>query len=276
MSRLIVTGCSFTNHLLLSWPVFLSNNYDRVYNFGKSGAGNEYIFHSILEADYLLNIDETDTVIVQWSGLFRFDKITSLDGGINYFWETRGDCSHYPIEKFERLQEFVNETGYMYKACSYMGHIYRYLKSKKVKFLFTFLYSYQIPEMKDLLFEIKDCLFLPSGIANHIKSNRGENLQYWGAHPSPGEHYKLSQLIGGELGISINSLDDAYEFDRLIKSENNLINNIQIIQGDIELFQKCVNIQNWISDGVHIEYWEYRPHTLDNIKKLLMKIFENK
>jgi len=275
MSRLIVTGCSFTNHLLITWPVFLSSSYDCVYNFGTSGAGNEYIFHSVLEADQQLNINENDTVIVQWSGLFRFDKIVSYDSR-NYFWETRGDWSHYPVKKFENLQEFLNEPAYIYRACNYILHMYKFLKLKKVKFLFTFLYSYQIPEMKDLLFEIEDCLFLTSGISDYIKSTRGENLQYWGAHPAPSEHYKLAQRIGDELGINVDTLDDIYEFDKLIGSENNLIDNIQKIQGNADLFRECVNIQDWISNNVKIQSWNYHPHTLDNIKKLLMKIFENK
>ena len=80
--KLLVSGCSFTEHTIESdgierrWCHYVADKlgYDLV-NLGKSGAGNEYIFSSLF--DYIEN-DPTDIglVIAAWSKSSRRDYQT--------------------------------------------------------------------------------------------------------------------------------------------------------------------------------------------------------
>ena len=94
MSRLIVSGCSFTNFWYPTWAWFLSSAYDETYNYGQSGAGNEYIYHSIVDADTDLQLNKDDTVVIAWSGYYRFDRFIEFKTRTG--WATNGDWSYDP------------------------------------------------------------------------------------------------------------------------------------------------------------------------------------
>jgi hypothetical protein len=69
MTRLFTFGCSFTNYRWSTWADCLAPEFDYFENWGQSGAGNHYIFNSMMEADQRHQFDEGDTVIVCWTNV---------------------------------------------------------------------------------------------------------------------------------------------------------------------------------------------------------------
>jgi hypothetical protein len=63
MSRLFTFGCSFTNYRWSTWADILAPEFGEFYNWGQRGAGNHFIFNSVMEADQQNNFKDGDTVI---------------------------------------------------------------------------------------------------------------------------------------------------------------------------------------------------------------------
>lgn len=73
--RLFAFGCSFTGHSWPTWANILGYEYDiLLYNYGRGGAGNQYIFNSLMQADSFSNFTENDLVIITWTNVSREDR----------------------------------------------------------------------------------------------------------------------------------------------------------------------------------------------------------
>lgn len=77
--RLFTFGCSFTSYVWMTWANLLGYEFGhkfntKFYNFGRAGAGNDYIKNMVSQADQCYNFDENDLVIVCWSGITREDR----------------------------------------------------------------------------------------------------------------------------------------------------------------------------------------------------------
>ena len=88
MKKLIVSGCSYTDKNWYSdfypeldtswpkWPELLGKKLNmEVVNLGKSGAGNEYIYHSLLDYVCSTPTEQIGLVIPAWT-------IASQQGGV--------------------------------------------------------------------------------------------------------------------------------------------------------------------------------------------------
>jgi hypothetical protein len=88
MKRLFTFGCSFTKWTWPTWADILAKNqsYDLYENWGQSGAGNLFIFNSIIECNLRHKFTKNDTVRVMWSTTHRMDHYRDqkwkLCGGI--------------------------------------------------------------------------------------------------------------------------------------------------------------------------------------------------
>lgn len=227
MSRLIVSGCSFTNFWYPTWAWFLGSAYNETYNYGQSGAGNEYIYHSIVDADTDLQLNKDDTVVIAWSGYYRFDRFKKFDECIK--WATAGDWSHDP--NFKTLEQFVNDEGWIRKSVNCIAATARYLKSKNIKYVFTSLYDLNIkfgntvhadPYVVKLLADIKNDNFIyPEGLCNLVLNHREQNkTETVGGHPNLSEHQLLASGIAAKLGVTID-IHDLQKYDTLINSPKN-------------------------------------------------------
>ena len=228
MSRLIVSGCSFTNYFHPTWAWFLSSAYDETYNYGQSGAGNEYIYHSIVDADTDLHLNKDDTVVIAWSGYYRFDRFVEFDECIK--WRTNGDWSHDP--NFKTLEQFVNDAGWIRKSLNYITATARYFKSKNIKYVFTSLYDLNIkfsnkvhtdPYVVKLLADIKNDNFIyPEGLSSFVFKHREQTKSAaFGAHPNLVEHQLLASGIAAKLGVTIDIHTDLQQYDNLINLPKN-------------------------------------------------------
>jgi hypothetical protein len=72
-SRLFTFGCSFTRYHYPTWADIVGKNFLEFQNWGRAGAGNNFILNSLNECDLRNNIGTNDTVIIMWSGLSRID-----------------------------------------------------------------------------------------------------------------------------------------------------------------------------------------------------------
>ena len=84
MRRFFAFGCSLTYYLWPTWADLIASDYDEYYNQGFYGRGNQYIMHSVFEADSLKQFTAEDTVMVMLTGFTRSDSY--VDGE----WKHRG------------------------------------------------------------------------------------------------------------------------------------------------------------------------------------------
>jgi hypothetical protein len=80
--RLFTFGCSFTNYHWPTWADILGKEFSYYENWGKVGAGNQYIFNSVVECNLRNKFTKNDTVIIMWTQTSREDRY------INHKWES--------------------------------------------------------------------------------------------------------------------------------------------------------------------------------------------
>lgn len=287
MSRLIVSGCSFTNYWHPTWAWFMSSAYDETYNYGQSGAGNEYIYHSIIDADTDLELNENDTVVIAWSGYSRFDQFRQSQD--EQWWYTSGDWIHNP--EFKSLEQFVSEDGWARKSVNYIAATARYLKSKNIKYVFTSLYDLRARStgsgsivqtdtyIVKLLADIYDDTFIfPRGLVSQMFTQRRDsNSQVHGGHPNLSEHQLFAIDIAFKLGISIVSHTDLERYDSVIDTI------ISSNSADLKTFGKALPLMNERgtaliltkprSECIPATTEKYYRNSLDEYKKLITELF---
>ena len=72
--RFFAFGCSFTSHIWPTWADIIGREIPYYENWGKGGAGNQYIFNSIVECNRRHQFNEDDLVIVMWTSCSREDR----------------------------------------------------------------------------------------------------------------------------------------------------------------------------------------------------------
>ena len=72
--RFFAFGCSFTNYLWPTWADIIAHKIPHYENWGKGGAGNQFIFNSIIECNRRNKFNEDDLVIVMWTSCSREDR----------------------------------------------------------------------------------------------------------------------------------------------------------------------------------------------------------
>ena len=72
--RFFAFGCSFTHYLWPTWADIIGQNIPYYENWGMGGAGNQFIFNSIIECNRRNRFNEDDLVIVMWTSCSREDR----------------------------------------------------------------------------------------------------------------------------------------------------------------------------------------------------------
>ena len=114
MSRLFAFGCSFTNYRWSTWADCLAPEFDSFENWGQGGAGNHYIFNSVMECDQRNKFGPNDTVVVCWSGIHRDDWY------VKGKWQTLGHVYSCPIYNPEYLKTHVDDRGYLIRDFAFV------------------------------------------------------------------------------------------------------------------------------------------------------------
>jgi hypothetical protein len=72
--RFFAFGCSFTNYFWPSWADIIGQDIPVYENWAERGAGNYFIFNSVIEAHSRHKFNKDDLVIVMWSTKEREDR----------------------------------------------------------------------------------------------------------------------------------------------------------------------------------------------------------
>ena len=211
VSRLFTFGCSFTDYFWTTWPEIIAYDLDiPFYNFGKSGAGNQYIINSLVQAHLKHNISEHDLVIVSWTNVCREDRWRKSG------WVTPGNIynQNFIDEKF--VKEWADPVGYMVRDFASISLAHQMLKNIGCQYHmfsmcditeqidqcnFYFIEQQQSNKHQELcnlykadLDQIHPSFFKKlwnNDIYNNklVKENRLFNNKFSDGHPAPIEHY---------------------------------------------------------------------------------------
>ena len=169
--KLLVSGCSYTDINWKSdfhdigpnawpmWPEILAKKLDmEVINLAKSGAGNEYIYSSLL--DKIITIDNIGLVIPAWSQSQRRDwKVKSK-------WFNNAEYCNIKLTQFNDMYAHVDKT------LRYYYSLQEICKSKKIplkqfQMIHMFRgYSWDIPTQRH-----KELPELKKELLNHIHNS---------------------------------------------------------------------------------------------------------
>jgi len=103
--RFFAFGCSFTNYCFPTWADIIALELKVPYwNYGQSGAGNQYIFNMLMQADCHYQFNEDDLIIVEWTNIAREDRYLMAEQK----WVSPGNM--YTKSPSRDKFEFVNDT----------------------------------------------------------------------------------------------------------------------------------------------------------------------
>lgn len=141
MRRLFAFGCSFTAYEWPTWADILSRQFDYFENWGRAGAGNQFICNSVAEADARHNFNHNDTIIIMWSSMMREDRYRS-DG-----WLTPGNFLGAGKEFYneEFYNNFICAKGCYIRDLASMHLVHELLKFKKCKYHFLSMIDINFP-----------------------------------------------------------------------------------------------------------------------------------
>jgi hypothetical protein len=216
VKRLFTFGCSFTEYFWSAWPEIIALDLDvPLYNFGRSGAGNQYISNMIAHADSIYNFTENDLVIVSWTNVCREDR------WVNGRWITPGNIFTQGEYDENFIKKWGDPVGYLMRDLSLIKLTGAFLKLKKCQYHFFSMVDIvtQIdqnnhetcdpkfnPVIEKLAVNYKNDLaeiqksFFATLWNNNIYNNKilpDVNVygKYWSdGHPSPSEHLKYLKL----------------------------------------------------------------------------------
>lgn len=205
MQRLFAFGCSFTNYKYWTWANILSQQYDWFENWGQAGAGNAFIFHSVMEADQRHRFQDGDTVIVCWTDIMREDRYIEKRG-----WITLGNVAWADnVYRKEFIDSGVCEHGNLLRDLNMIKAVYELLQSRP-GVTWRFLCMVPIDRLSDMdtrRVERGDMLDLYSDVLSHFPKSfidvLGEN--YWHKntsarlsedyHPTTQEHLQYLDAV---------------------------------------------------------------------------------
>ena len=123
--RLFTFGCSFTGYNWGTWANVLAKELEPIefYNFGRAGAGNHYIFNSLMQADAMYNFTHEDLVMVQWTNVSREDRYTDE-------WLTPGNIYSQKTYDLEFVRKYFTEYGASLRDYAFIKSAHEMLKHK--------------------------------------------------------------------------------------------------------------------------------------------------
>jgi hypothetical protein len=130
MKRLFTFGCSLTWYKWPTWADILGKEFDYFENWGQSGAGNQFIFNSIVECLARKTITANDTFIIMWTSVAREDRY------VDNQWLTPGNIYTQNIYDHEFVKKFADNKGYLIRDLALIDAVKTILDSKKIRYIF--------------------------------------------------------------------------------------------------------------------------------------------
>lgn len=129
VQRLFTFGCSFTKYHWTTWPEIVAYELDvPLYNYGRSGAGNQYIANMISQADAIHNFTENDLIMVSWTNVCREDRYR------NQNWITPGNIFTQNVYDNKYVEKWVDPNGYILRDLCTIKFTINFLENKNCQF----------------------------------------------------------------------------------------------------------------------------------------------
>lgn len=106
MKRLFSFGCSFTQYDWPTWADILGRQFKHYENWGRKGAGNQFIFNSLIECHLKNQLTPSDTVGIMWTNVAREDRY------VNNSWLVPGNIYTQTTYNSDFVRKFADTRGY--------------------------------------------------------------------------------------------------------------------------------------------------------------------
>ena len=120
MSRFFAFGCSFTSYEWPTWADIVLNDVPGL-NWGRGGAGNPFIFESLVECMLTQTISKKDTVCVMWTNVTREDRYNNGE------WRTPGNIHTTELKDNRHFNDtrgfYIRDLAVMYAAKKMLDQI---------------------------------------------------------------------------------------------------------------------------------------------------------
>lgn len=146
MTRFFAFGCSFTNSIRPTWADIVAREYDHYENWGQAGAGNSFIFYSLMECNKRNHITQDDVVMIMWSSIGREDRY------VNKEWLTPGSIYNQTDYDENFVKKFTDPTGYLLRDAAHLAGAKAILDNIGCKYYFFSIVPFNVPD--DNIFKI--------------------------------------------------------------------------------------------------------------------------
>lgn len=225
--RLFTFGCSFSNYIWGGmWPEIIAYDLNiPFYNYGKSGAGNQYMICMLAQADIFYKFNSDDLIIIQWTNVCREDKY------VNGVWHTPGNIFTQNVYDDRYVAKWADPEGYLLRDLTSINFVDSFLESKGCQYHFlsmvdivsrfnqwsdenktyksiTDIFSHVPPKIHKSFYDV-----LWNGSIS-VKKERDLDLignRFFDGHPHPAESLKyLQEVFSGHTfnGKTIRTLQE--------------------------------------------------------------------
>jgi len=146
VTRFFAFGCSFTNSRHPTWADIVAREYKHYQNWGQPGAGNSFIFYSLMECHKRNRITKDDVVMIMWSSIGREDR------WVNGEWLTPGSIYNQTEYDANFVKKFTDPTGYLLRDAAHLAGAKAVLDSIGCQYYFFSIVPFNVPD--DNVFKI--------------------------------------------------------------------------------------------------------------------------
>lgn len=201
--RLYTFGCSFTKYHWPTWADILAREYDHFENWAQPGAGNHFIFNSLIECIQRNKVDTDDTVMIMWTSIVREDRYCGRT------WITPGNIYSQNTYPEEFVKKFADNRGYLIRDLAFIDAARLILEKIGCKYKFLSMIPIEnVSEFANTLTvkHDKDCLHLYSKTLQSIQPSVFEIVfrKNWASRP----RYASQEAYYKEAGSDWPSFDD--------------------------------------------------------------------
>lgn len=101
--RFFAFGCSFTNYIWPTWADIIGREVPYYENWGCGGAGNQFIFNSVIECNLRHTFTKDDLIIIMWTSCSREDRY------VNNEWLVAATENRETVYGKDWMKKFANQ-----------------------------------------------------------------------------------------------------------------------------------------------------------------------
>jgi len=264
MNRFFAFGCSFTKSNTPTWADILATNFNHYQNWGRPGAGNSFIFYSLIECIKRNNINKDDTVAIMWTSIGREDRFVKGSG-----WLTPGSIYNQSVYDDEFVKLYADPTGYLIRDLAHLSAARKILQSIGCTYYFFSVVPFRIfDDNTDSIFNIEPSIInLYKDDLDEVRPSVYEIIFNcdWYSRPGPIDINLVKQEYRNLQGVRWPSWEKfvLQDFDGIEKDI------VKEINDDFNLSNKLLVRTD--THPTYDEYYEYLVKVFGQVKKQYIK-----